>query len=490
MRKLFFGFSLLVCSFFIAFSAAAQQNGSLVIEATPSDAQVRVMNISPPYEEGMELEPGVYDIEVSKEGYISERKDVTVEAGSENRFTFALEKAQEGTLVVETEPSDALVRIMNISPPYEAGMSLQEGEYELDISKPGYKAINKTITLKAGQENRFTYTLESAAPAPVTEPDVSRDASAQTPSRATPEAAPEAIEETPAEPASEASAEAEQKPGGNASVGTLTVVTEPKDVEVRIMNIKPPYEDGMELEPGLYALEISHPGYVSQSHDYLVEAGTENTVTITLAPADEAAEQEAGALEESTPVPESPPMQVAFVEDFENNDRSWYETVSPQVEIAVQDGHYHISHKDDGQGWIAWNKAAFDPEKEFAIEAVFQKIDGVLDYGYGLIWGVTNKGTAYQSFRVSGNGLYSYRQESEGQATTLIDWTPSSAIAPGLGATNTVQIRRQGDTLEFWVNGELVDSTPYVQPSGTMVGFKVDNHQTLDVLTLKVGTPQ
>lgn len=478
MRTIFFCFSLYACSLFVVLPAIAQQNGTIVIETTPSDALVRIMNISPPYEEGMELEPGVYDIEVSKEGYVTERKDVTVAAGTENRFTFTLAgAAPEGTLVVETEPADAQVRIMNIRPAYEEGISLQEGEYRLNISKPGYKTISETVTLKGGEENRFSYTLESAAPEPVTAPEVSTE---------TPD---ESTRETPAESAPEASAEAAQEPGANATVGTLTVNTDPEGATVRILNIKPPYADGMELEPGMYALEISHPGYVTQAQDYTVEAGTENTVTVTLAPESHVDEKLALISSESAQE-DAPAMDVMYEETFATNENGWYETESSKVDIAVQDGHYHIAHKDDAQGWIAWNKAEFDPQSEFAIEAVFHKIDGVLDYGYGLIWGVTNQGTAYHSFRISGNGLYSYRQENEGQITTVIDWTPNGSIAPGLGAVNTIHIRRQGDTLEFWVNGRLVDSTPYVKPAGTMVGFKVDNHQTVDVVSLKVGAPQ
>ncbi|MFW5733817.1 MAG: PEGA domain-containing protein [Oceanidesulfovibrio sp.] len=495
MRMLFHGLLPFVCFLLFAVSAAAQQNGTIVLETTPADALVRIMNIAPPYEEGMSLEPGVYDVEVSKKGYVTERKDVTVQGGKANRFTFALKEAPpEGTMVVYTEPADALVRIMNIAPPYEEGMSLKQDEYTLEISKPGYETRTDTVNLKAGQENRYSYTLKSAAPEPVTEPPAAAPgAEEQTITQAqenTPDETAATGAEQPEQTATEmpqASAEAEQAPGANATTGTLTVVAEPRNATVRIMDIKPPYEDGIALEPGLYALEISHPGYATQSLDYMVEAGTENTVTVTLAPEDSTG---TAFPSPAAPAQDSPAMRAELVEDFDNNDRDWYETTSPQVEIAVQSGHYHIAHKDDAQGWIAWNKAPFDPEIDFAVEATFKKVDGVLDYGYGLIWGVTSKGESYHSFRISGNGLYSYRQEKAGQLSTIIDWTPSPAIVPGLGATNTIQIRRQGDTLDFYINGELVDSTPYIPADGTMVGFKVDNRQIVNVESLKVGLAQ
>lgn len=57
---------------------AASQAGNglipLTIQASPADARVRIMNISPVYVPGMQLEPGSYDIEVSAPGYRPERR--------------------------------------------------------------------------------------------------------------------------------------------------------------------------------------------------------------------------------------------------------------------------------------------------------------------------------------------------------------------------------------------------------------------------------
>lgn len=546
MRTLQIWLMILFSSLVFCLPAAAQQNGTIVIEATPPDALIRIMNISPPYESGMQLEPGTYDVEVSKEGYITQRRDVTVKGGTQNRFSFDLKEAPpEGALFVQTQPADATVRVMNIAPAYEDGISVPAGDYDLEISKSGFATITKTVTVKANQENRFSFTLTAEAAA---------NNASQTATPAQPEQKSEpVVEQKPepvakngtltvvtepkdaeihimnikpayeagmsvsagdydlkiskpgyvtlthtvtvkagqdnsfsftlaAEPAKDAQAvtEAEQKPGPGTTNGTLTVQTDPKNATVRILNIKPPYKDGIELEPGEYAIEVSHPGYMTRSMDYQVEAGSENTLTVKLAPEETAAEQ--------TPVKKTPAIaSVVQLEEFSNNDRKWFEASTPQVNIAVQDGHYHIDHKAGSEGWIAWNTMDFDPKSQFVIEAVFRKVDGVLDYGYGVIWGVTNKGEAYNSFRISGNGLYSYRQEKDGKADTVIDWTPSDAIAPGLGATNTIHIRRNGDTLEFYVNGVKVNTAPYKPAGGTMVGFKVDNRQVVDVDQLMVG---
>ena len=70
------------------------------------------------------------------------------------------------------------------------------------------------------------------------------------------------------------------------AVFPLTVSAEPDDARIRIMNIGPRYRAGMELEPGRYLLEVSSPGYLTESQ--WVELGQEPLeVPILLTPAPE-----------------------------------------------------------------------------------------------------------------------------------------------------------------------------------------------------------
>lgn len=54
----------------------------LTVDASPASARVRVMNIGPAYQPGMELEPGSYDIEVSAPGYETQRRWVSISGRS------------------------------------------------------------------------------------------------------------------------------------------------------------------------------------------------------------------------------------------------------------------------------------------------------------------------------------------------------------------------------------------------------------------------
>ncbi|CAM4256283.1 PEGA domain-containing protein [Pseudoalteromonas ostreae] len=66
---------------------------SLTVATQPSDARVRIMNIKPKYENGIELKEGKYDVEVSKPGYTTYREWVVVD--KRTILTVELDKAAE-----------------------------------------------------------------------------------------------------------------------------------------------------------------------------------------------------------------------------------------------------------------------------------------------------------------------------------------------------------------------------------------------------------
>ncbi len=455
MRHTLFVFLFLLFAFV---TTAAAQTGTLVIETDPPDALVRIMNIRPPYEDGITLKEGPYKIEVSKPGLPTVAQTIQVQADKVNRFRISLQEEtvaakDTGRLFVATDPPAANVMVMNIRPAFEQGMALKPGAYELKIEKPGYETVETTVQLKAGQDNTFSYTLQQS------------DA-----------------------------AQAEAPPAG---AGTLTVKTTPPDATVRIMNIRPKYEDGIVLKPGDYPLEISHSGHETKAITVTVQAGETKTVEVDLRDPDAAtppasATTTAPAVENAeAPFPEGHPQiaRVVVTEDFADNARGWYEVGANDISIGVNEGVYRIQHKRPTQGWIAWNAVGMDPERDFALETRMVKRDGVLDYGYGVIWGVTEGGGAYHSFRVSGNGLYSYGYENDGEWRTVIDWTPSPAIVPGNNVKNTLMVVRQGERLHLYINGAQVDDIAYIPVEGSMVGFKVDNQQTVEVESLLYGLP-
>ena len=70
---------------------------------------------------------------------------------------------------------------------------------------------------------------------------------------------------------------------------SLTVITNPADARVRIMNIAPVYQDAMELKEGKYAIEVTKAGYLTYRKWVVVDKKTILTVELDEIAADQSA---------------------------------------------------------------------------------------------------------------------------------------------------------------------------------------------------------
>ncbi len=69
----------------------APGKSTISVDADPSDARVRILNIVPKFMQGMELAPGSYHVETSKPGYVTQEIWVNLEAGENKRLEVRLE---------------------------------------------------------------------------------------------------------------------------------------------------------------------------------------------------------------------------------------------------------------------------------------------------------------------------------------------------------------------------------------------------------------
>ncbi len=70
---------------------------------------------------------------------------------------------------------------------------------------------------------------------------------------------------------------------------SLTVITNPADARVRIMNIAPVYQDAMELKEGKYDIEVTKAGYLTYRKWVVVDKKTILTVELDQIAADQSA---------------------------------------------------------------------------------------------------------------------------------------------------------------------------------------------------------
>ncbi len=269
-------------------------SGHLFVQADPSDAIIRILRIKPVFKQGIALDPGTYLVEVSKEGYSTKKREVTIQKGQDTKVEIALFlKSDMGKLYVNTDPMDAEVRLPHIKPKYEPGMELSPGDYTVEITKEGFKTVSTELKIEDGKIKRLNVTLKKLT------------------------------EEDKAEAASEAS----QTPPEPLKKGTLAIQLSPADAEVRILDIDKPYTPGMELDTGFYVVEAQKEGFLTATSKVAIKPDQATTISISLA---QKAEQAAAPAPEPAPEPAAEPAPEATPEEQQQTETPEQAQTQPQ----------------------------------------------------------------------------------------------------------------------------------------------------------------
>jgi len=202
----------------VTINVALEKNKhGLTIRPEPADATIRLLGIPGTYEPGIQLAPGNYEVEVAREGYVSRKLPVRI-ANSDLTVPVKLEKQpppKQYGLTVQADPAQATIRLLNTKIPYQPGVELPPGKYTVEVSQSGYESMEVPITI-----------VNSNVTVPVK------------------------LTKLP-EP---------EKP----ELYQLTIRPNPSNARIRILNIKPRYQPGIELAPGSYTVEVSRSGYQTQ----------------------------------------------------------------------------------------------------------------------------------------------------------------------------------------------------------------------------------
>jgi len=140
-----------------------QMSFPLTVVVTPADAQVRILNILPEFQQDMWLPRGKYEVEVRKTGYATQQQTVEIKDQAVN-LTVTLQPAQQSiekslaltatqpmySLYIYPSPKDASVELMDATTAFQQGMSLPTGIYHVRVSKAGYISRHEWIILGKG----------------------------------------------------------------------------------------------------------------------------------------------------------------------------------------------------------------------------------------------------------------------------------------------------------------------------------------------------
>jgi hypothetical protein len=286
---------------FLASFETVQRLGTLVVEAEPTGATIRVDgNAAGTGTAREQVEAGTYAVVADAEGYESARRQVEVEPGATRRISFSLQQAS-GQLVVEARPDSA--RILVDGEPQGRGRAeatLSPGTYSVAVRAGGHVPIDTTAEVSVGEQATVDVSLRRASGQLVvtTEPD---SATVEIDGRRAGPAP--VVRDLPAgEHEVRATADGYQSTSRNVTVvagereqvaltldqasrraGTLVVETDPGGATVRVdgetIGTAPVRE---ELSPGEYRVEVEREGYEGAEQVVRISDGEERRVRLSL----------------------------------------------------------------------------------------------------------------------------------------------------------------------------------------------------------------
>lgn len=136
----------------------------LTVTVTPTDAQIRILNLLEKFEQNMLLSRGKYEVEVRKPGYVTQRQVIEVKEQAVNLTVDLAEVTSPPAsptvpitiqptypLYVYTSPKDAVIELADTAIVFQQGIALPTGIYHLRVSQTGYSSRHEWVTVREGK---------------------------------------------------------------------------------------------------------------------------------------------------------------------------------------------------------------------------------------------------------------------------------------------------------------------------------------------------
>ena len=136
-----------------------KERGTILANISPKDASLIIDRKDYKTQREVELAPGRYTINISKEGYIPQEQQVSIAIGQQKQLEVSLVK-NEAFLELAVVPKDAVI-IVNRSK-YSSGskIALPPGSYNFLVEKAGYESYRKNVNLRLKQTYKESIVLK------------------------------------------------------------------------------------------------------------------------------------------------------------------------------------------------------------------------------------------------------------------------------------------------------------------------------------------
>ncbi|PWG04373.1 caspase family protein [Polaribacter aquimarinus] len=174
-----------------------------------------------------------------------------------------------------------------------------------------------------------------------------------------------------------------------------------------------------------------------------------------------------------------------FSDNFDSsNINKWTERNDENTEFRLSNGKYYVRHKRKDKGWSTNISKYFDSSNDFEIETKIDKISGVTNNAYGLMWGL--KDSSSFRFYLASSGYYKIVRVINGNEEVIVKWTKSSSVNQNNGASNILKVKRDGEYYKFYINNRYITRIDFEPFFGDRIGYVVYNDQEIAVDYLKI----
>jgi hypothetical protein len=148
---------------------------------------------------------------------------------------------------------------------------------------------------------------------------------------------------------------------------------------------------------------------------------------------------------------------VLFEDQFDSNTNQWtegpFEDEYGQANFKINGKYAWEVVAEKGVNQKSWAENA-PTVQDFIASVEATHLSGAENASYGILFRVKDTNNLYY-FAISDVGYYYTGALSNGEWTTLIDWTETPLIHAN--ATNTLKVKGIGDELTFYINDTVVD---------------------------------
>lgn len=176
------------------------------------------------------------------------------------------------------------------------------------------------------------------------------------------------------------------------------------------------------------------------------------------------------------------PSKQVFYETFDNNVNRWVILNTDNLSTYFNQEKYIIENRVSNN-FISVIRPTTDFGNDYAISVSTIHRNGVIDFGYGLVFSFKDYNN-YYSFLIA-EGYYKLFRIVNGTYEEIIPWTRTEYIKRG-ASINRLKIHRSGSNCWIYVNDVYINKFYGFVELGNALGFFIDNNQAIEFDDLRI----